>query len=57
MHMYIERIKNDDAPIVWDVQSISFPSEIELVERHKKRQQAIDKTPKCLTLCSACPVI
>lgn len=55
--MYIARMKKDVAPIVWDVQSMSFPSEIVPVDRHNMRQQAIDSGPKCLTLLSSLPVI
>jgi hypothetical protein len=55
--MYIARMKKEVAPIVWAVQSISLPSDIVPVERHKKRQHPIAKGPKCLTLLSSCPVI
>ncbi len=55
--MYIARMKKDVAPIVWDVQSMSLPSEMVPVERHSMRQHAIESGPKCLTLLSSFPVI
>jgi hypothetical protein len=55
--MYMARMKNDVAPMVCAVQSMSLPSEIVLVDRHKNRQQAMDNGPKCLTLSYALPVI
>ena len=50
--MYMAKIKNEVAPIVWAVQFMSLPSDIVLVERHRHKQQAIDNGPKCLTLLS-----
>ena len=50
MHMYIDSMKNEVAPTVCDVQSISFPSEIVLVDRHNIRHEIIDKVPNLFTL-------
>ncbi len=57
MHIYIAKMKKEVAPIVWEVQSRSPPSEIVAVETHKAKAEANDILPKLCKLFYCCPKI
>lgn len=57
MHIYIAKMKKEVAPIVWEVQSRSPPSEIVAVETHKAKAEINDILPKLWRLFSCYPKI
>ena len=57
MHIYMAKMKKEVAPIVWEVQSKSPPSEIVAVETHKAKAEINDILPKLWRLFSCYPKI